>query len=141
MARNAPATYGTALRCWDDADAFFTTCTGLESVIQDVYHVITNRHFLGPGGEDRGEDITRWPGMPAEQLARRGPVLSEVITRDDRIQTADVTVSATPITIKSTLYTGTVDIRCVTAFGPFRRVFAFNSLSVADITNILQGGA
>jgi hypothetical protein len=141
MARNAPTTYGTSLRCWDDADAFFSTVTGIEAIAQDLYHRFTNATVLGPGGEDWGEDITRWAGMDAAKLSRRGPVLSEVATRDPRILTADVAVSATPIRVKSTLYNGTVDITCTTALGPFRRVFGFNSLTVADITNILQGEA
>lgn len=119
----------------DDADALFSTCTGLDVVAQEIYHRMTNRTVLGPGGEDFGEDVTKWVGMDPAKLARRGPVLSEVLQRSERIDTADVKV--TPSRIAGTRWAGRIEVTCTTALGPFRRVFRFNALTVEDITNRL----
>ncbi len=138
MARNAPAAYGLTVSTWDDADDLFSTVDWIEGVAQDLYHRFTNRIVLGPGGDDWGEDVTKWAGMDPALLAMRGPVLQEVAERDPRIDHADVAVSAKQINFRGTLYEGTIDITCYTAEGPFRRVFAFNSASVEDITAILE---
>lgn len=139
MARNDPAAYGLTLDCWDDCDELFSTVDGLEGIAQDLYHRFTNATVLGPGGEEWGEDITKWPGMDPAKLARRGPMLAEVATRDPRIETADAKVNASRIA--GSLWAGTIDITCTTALGPFRRVFGFNASTVADITNALEGEA
>lgn len=139
MARNPAAAYGLTLSCMDDVDALFSTVDGIEGIAQDMYHRLTNATVLGPGGEEWGEDLTRWPGMPADKMARRGPYLAEVITRDERIDSADVDV--VPSRIAGTRWAGTVQIVAHTALGPFRRVFGFDSKTVADITNILEGEA
>ncbi len=139
MASNDPAAYGLTVSCWDDADEFFTTINGIEGIAQDLYHRWTNDVFLGEGGEDEGIDVTKLAGMPADKLARRGPILAEVATRDERIESADVRVI--PSRIAGTRWAATIEGVFYTALGPFRRVFAFNDREIADITNALEGDA
>jgi hypothetical protein len=138
MAHNAPATYGLTISTRDDADEFFSTVDGIEGIAQDLYHRFTNDTVLGPGGEDWGKDVTKFAGMPAAQLARRGILLQTVAEQDPRIDHADCKVSAAQINFRGTLYTGKIDITCYTALGPFRRVFGFNASTVADITATLE---
>jgi len=141
MARNDPAAYGRSLRVWDDADDVFSTVTGIDVVVQLVYHKLTNDTVMGPGGEEWGIDVTKFAGMDPARLSRRGPVIKEVLERDERIGTADVRVNVTQINFRGTLYAGSLDITCYTAQGPFRRIFGFNDKTVADITAILEGAS
>lgn len=130
MARNPRKAYGKSLRCWDDATNDFATTTGIEVVAQAAYHRITNEVVLGPGGADYGEDVRKWAGMDAAKLARRGPVLSEVLQRDPRIDSADVRVE--PTNIKGTLWSARITMVCTTALGPFRRVFSLQQVTTEE---------
>ena len=131
MARNAPAAYGRSLRVWDDATDDFAVVTGLPVVSQAAYHRLTNDTVLGPGGEEFGIDVRKWAGMDPALLARRGPMLAEVLTRDPRIETADVRI--TPTRVAGTIWTATIEIVCNTALGPFRRVFRLSDKSLDEI--------
>lgn len=137
MAKNAPNLYGETIDCWDDADEFFSTVSGIDSVTQDLYHRLTNDSFLGEGGEDEGIDVTKWAGMDPAKLARRGPMIAEVATRDERIDACDVKI--TPTKIADTRYTATMKITATTALGPFRRVFAMSDVALVDITDTWTG--
>lgn len=137
--RNARAAYGLTISCVDDADELFSTVDGVEGVAQDLYHRFTNATVLGPGGEEWGEDVTRWAGMDPTKLARRGPVLAEVAQRDERIEAADVTITAAPSTVGGTLYEATIEVIAYTAAGPFRRVFGLAEKTLDDITRIMEG--
>lgn len=126
MAKNAPSSYGKDIRCYTDADALFSTVTGVDLVKQDAFHRITTDSVLGPGGDGWGFDCRRLLGMSTRVLAGMQPFLSEVLQRDDRIQSADVTLAATTTR-------GLADViikaACVTEEGPFELV-----MSVQDLT-------
>lgn len=140
MARNAPAVYGLTLDTRSgDLDPFFSTVDGIEGVAQDLQHRLSNDTVMGPGGEDWGINLRRLCGMPAAQIVRQGPRISDVIQRDDRIDSADVRVKLTKGTRFEGVYAGTVEVTAMTALGPFRRVFGFNDFTVAEITEILEG--
>jgi hypothetical protein len=136
MATNDPAAYGLTLDCLEDVDEAFSTIDGVEGVVQDAIHRITNATVLGPGGDDWGIDVTKFAGMPASLLARQGPIVSEVLQRDTRIKTADVDIA--PVRQAGSLVFATMTVSCTTGAGPFRRVFALSSLSVDDITAELE---
>lgn len=128
MAANEPEAYGVDIRCFTDADPFWSTATGLESVRQDAYHRITTDDVVGPGGVGWGYDCRRLLGMPAGQLPAQQALIRAALLRDERISEADVTITTTTRT------GGQVDvvltIRCVTAAGPFDFV-----VSVLDLTS------
>ncbi len=94
MATNDPSAYGISIRCMSDADDLFTSVTGIDLLIQDIFHVITQKDFLGPGGDDRGIDVRDFIGMSDDELASQAPLVAEVIARDDRIDYADVVLTA-----------------------------------------------
>lgn len=133
MATNPSANYGTDLACFYDADPFFSGVTGIESVRQDAFHRVTTDDVLGPGGVGWGKDCRRLLGMHTRDLAAQQPIYSNVLLKDERIESADVTITAT------TNKNGLADVRfeaiCVTAFGPFDLV-----LSILDLTTVTIEG-
>lgn len=130
MARNVPSAYGTDIACTRDADALFSSVTGLDVVKQAALHRLTADSVLGPGGDGWGYDCRRLAGAPASKLQGLQPVLSEVLQRDDRILAADVKITATTTR-------GLADVRieatCLTAEGPFDLVLNISDLTSATI--------
>jgi hypothetical protein len=133
MAVNPAQYYGTDIACINDADELFTEATGLQVVIQDVIHRITTTSVLGPGGDDWGYDLRNLLGATTKELARMQPTITEVIQRDDRIETADVTLTAT-----TTNGLADIDVRieCTTALGPFTLTSPLSELTTLDLENL-----
>lgn len=100
MATNA-SDYGRDVLCVLDADELFSDGVGLDIVRQDALHRITTDDVLGDDGTSSilivgwGFDCRRLLGLPASQLAAYQPILSEVLTRDPRVLSADVTLTPT----------------------------------------------
>lgn len=92
--------FGTDIACVYDADAFFSTTSGIDLVRQDAIHRLLTDDILGDDGTGSlviagwGYDVRRLLGMPASRLASMQPVLSEVLTRDERVDSADVTLTS-----------------------------------------------
>jgi hypothetical protein len=57
--------YGTDVRCVFDANALWTSTTGLQAVEQDLIHRLLTDNVLGPGGDGWGYDVRKLLGMPA----------------------------------------------------------------------------
>lgn len=94
MATNPAAYYGKDLACVADCDELFSEVEGIKVVVQDAIHVLTNDNFLGPGGIDRGYDCRKLLGATQRELTLAQPIITEVLCRDDRIDTADVELTA-----------------------------------------------
>lgn len=123
--------YGTDVRCVFDADALWTATTGLQAVEQDLIHRLLTNNVLGPGGDGWGYDVRQLLGMPARELAGKQPMLVEVLTRDERVQTADVTLT---VTTTNGLSDVTLDVTCVLFTGKvFRYVKSIRDLAAGDI--------
>ncbi len=132
MAVNLAASYGRDIACLRDSDDLFTEAVGLDVVRQDAFHRITTDNVLGDDGTGSlvivgwGFDVRRLVGMNASKLAAHQPILSSVLTRDPRIDHADVTL--TPTTTR-----GLADVQvravCTTALGTFPLVIK----SVVDL--------
>lgn len=133
MAVNPDNQYGLDIACVDDADELFTEVSGVNLVAQDMIHRITTDHVLGPGGDDWGYDMRNLLGAKTEVLARMQPTVTEVIQRDERINTADVTLTATT---RNGLADIDVRIECTTAFGPFTLTSALSDLTTFDLENL-----
>jgi len=131
MAINAASTYGLDIACIRDADELWSEVSGIELIRQDTIHVITCEDFIGPKGNKRGFDVRTLIGKKQGELSKYGPTVSEVITRDERIPTADVTFTAT--TNSRGLLDVLVNIICMTAFGPFSIVKLASELTADDI--------
>lgn len=127
MAANPASYYGTDIRCMTDADPFLSAATGLEIVRQDAFHRITTDDVLGPGGVAWGRDIRRLLGAPARDLPAQQASFEEVLQRDQRIQRATVTLTATA---RNGIADVTFEAECITALGPFSLI-----LSVQELTN------
>jgi hypothetical protein len=136
MARNAASAYGRDIRCVRDADALFTEAVGLDVVKQDAIHRLTTDNVLGDDGtgslviEGWGFDVRRLLGMSASKLASHQPILTEVLTRDPRIDTADVQLERT---VTAGLEDIVITVDCTTALGPFRLVRRVSDLSADDL--------
>lgn len=138
MAINPPSAYGRDLACFYDADEIFSDDVGIAIVKQDTFHRLTTDDVLGDDGTGTfviagwGFDVTRLLGLPATELPGKQLVISEVLQRDLRILTADVTLTATR---QNGLDDVLVEVHCMTAEGPFSIV-----LSVLELVT-LQGAA
>jgi hypothetical protein len=134
VAQNPALNYGVDIACVEDADELFSEVSGIPLVVQDMIHRITQKSFLGPNGDDRGIDVRKFCGAPQQDLTRAQPEIIEAITRDDRIQSADVTLTYTEGP------DGTADaslrIDGVTALGPFSLVSQLSTLAAFDLENI-----
>lgn len=117
MAANSPEAYGRDIKCIADADNLLTEAVGLDVVVQDVIHVITQEDFLGPGGDGRGIDVRTFSGLKQNDLTARQPIVAEVIERDDRIDRADVTL--TEVKRPGGLLDIEISVACETTLGPF----------------------
>lgn len=133
MATNPASYYGTDLACINDADELFSEVSGINLIIQDTIHRITTTSVLGPGGDDWGYDLRNLLGASTAELARMQPTITEVIQRDDRIDTADVTLTAT---ITNGLADIDVRIECTTALGPFTLTRPLSELTTLDLENL-----
>lgn len=135
MSENAPNLYGRDIRCVRDADDLFSEVEGIDVVFQDALHRITTDDILG-GDEGIivgwGYDVRRLVGMPASKLGAQQPIVAEVLTRDPRIQSADVTLTATTTN-------GLADVllraNCLTALGPFSIVRKVSELTAEDLSS------
>lgn len=127
MALNPPGAYGLDLGCYQDADSSWSSVTGIDLVRQDSFHRVTTTNVLGPGGNSWGRDARELLGMPAHLVARQAPAYVDVLTRDERVLSAAVTL--TPITYPD----GTADVEfsaeCMTDEGPFSLVFPVSALT------------
>lgn len=132
MAQNPAAAYGRDVACVEDADEFFTDIEGLGVVMQDAIHRITTDSVAGDSEEafDWGYDCRRLLGMPADELAAMPPILVEVLTRDDRIDSAEVTLTATTTRGLADIE---IAVTCTTAAGPFSFVKSVLDLTGADL--------
>lgn len=136
MARNPAASYGRDIRCVGDADALFSTVEGLAVVEQDALHRLSTDDVLGDDGtgsfviEGWGFDCSRLLGLPTSRLSAYQPVLSEVLQRDPRIDSAEVTI--TPVVTNGV---ADVEIRafCRTKLGPFSIIRRVSQLSTSDL--------
>lgn len=136
MAFNEPAAYGKDLRAVFDADALFSTAEGVDVVYQDALHRLLTDDILGDDGtgslviEGWGFDCRRLLGLNASRLQSHQPILTEVLTRDPRIQSAQV--SLTPVRTNG-LEDVEIVARCDTALGPFTIVKRILELQAADL--------
>jgi hypothetical protein len=130
MAQNSAYSYGTDIACLSDADDMFSEATGISVVVQDAVHAITVDDFLGPGGNGRGWDCRKLLGMKINELTAYQPIVAEVLTRDDRILTADVQLTATTTRGLADVL---MAIRCETALGPFELIKSVLDLTESDI--------
>src|SRR6185295_2331540 len=94
MAQNPASAYGEDIRCISDADDLFSVVSGVDLIVQDSIHVVTQKDFLGPGGDGRGYDVRDLIGSRHEDLALQQPIIADVIARDDRVSSADVELTA-----------------------------------------------
>lgn len=123
--------YGTDVRCVFDADTLWTATTGLQAVEQDLIHRLLTDNVLGPGGDGWGYDVRRILGMPTRAIPGLQPVLVEVLTRDERVRTADVTLTATTT---NGLADVILDVTCVLFTGKtFRYIKSIRDLTAGDI--------
>jgi hypothetical protein len=114
--RNPSAYYGSDIACINDADELWSEVSGLKLVVQDALHRITCDSVLGPKGADWGYDLHNALGAKQPDLNRLQPRLIDVLTRDDRINTADVDLTAVNA---GGLVDISIHIKLDTQFGPF----------------------
>jgi hypothetical protein len=111
MAVNPSALYGRDLGALADCDDLFTDIEGLGVVSQDALHSITQENFLGVSGDGRGMDVRLLIGIDTADLKNAQLEISEVLTRDDRVDSADVALTESvhngfaDVTMKITLTT------------------------------------
>jgi len=133
MATNPETYYGLDLACVSDADEMFSEAVGLDVVFQDAIHRLTCDSVLGPDGDDWGYDCRRLLGAKDSELALLQPTLVEVLTRDDRVDGADVALTSVltnglrDVQISATLYT---------ALGPFSFTKSVTELTTSDLENL-----
>ena len=122
MAFNEPAAYGRDVRAVLDADTLFSSVEGIDVLYQAAIHRITTDSVLGDDGtgslviDDWGFDCRRLLGMHASKAKAYQPILAERITRDPRIDSAQIIITPTRVNGLEDL-----EIRgeCQTALGPF----------------------
>lgn len=130
MATQPATNYGRDIACITDADAFFTDVTGLGCITQDAIHRLTTDDVLGPGGDGWGFNVRRLLGGSTSALAGMQPVLSEVLQRDPRILTADVTLTPT---VTNGFADVLISVVATTALGPFSFIKSVQQLTASDI--------
>ncbi len=136
MAENTASDYGRTFRCVADMDEQFSAIAGLAGAQQSAIHRLTADDVLGDDGTGSlvtpfGYDCRRLLGMREDELATMPPVLSEVLQRDPRIETADVAL--TPISRSGQLVDVAMSVQCTTALGPFSFVKAVSELTASDL--------
>jgi hypothetical protein len=117
VATNPEEYYGRDIVCVQGADALFSEVVGIGVVRQDAIHRVLTDDVLGPGGDGWGRDCRSLLGIKAELAPSYAPIFEEVLTRDERVLTAEV-----QILIESSLTqlkTLTFEASCTTDLGPF----------------------
>lgn len=130
MAQNPAQDYGVDVACVVDADEFFSEAEGVDVVMQDALHAITQEDFLGPGGDGRGIDVRKFIGANQTFLTSQQPLITEVLERDERITHADVVLTA--ITANG-LADVQIEITGFTDAGPFTLTRKISDLTAADL--------
>ena len=123
--------YGVDLGCYLSTDPLFSSVSGIDVVRQDALHRLITDSVLGPAGDDWGYDCRRLLGLPDSRLASVQPLISEVLERDERIQTATVTVRA--VRAQNGARNVYVEAVCATAAGPFDLVLDVTALTAQTI--------
>jgi hypothetical protein len=131
MSLNPASSYGADVRCTTDADELWSSCEGIAVVYQAALHRITTDSVIGPGGDGWGYDARRLLGLPASDLPGYQPILAEVLTRDPRIDSAEVTL--TPVLQLGAMVDVLLSAECTTALGPFSLVMPVSQLTSAII--------
>ena len=134
MSKNPDEYYGRDLACISDADELFSEASGIAVVVQDAIHRITTDHILGTNGIDWGYDCRRLLGAKQRELTLAQPTIAEALTRDDRIESADVTL--TQVTTDG-LIDATLDVTLYTAFGPFSFTTALSEITTLDLEQLV----
>lgn len=133
--------FGTDLYCdpvTEDADALFSTITGVPLVAQDLRHRLQVDSVLGPDGEFDFIDIRRLAGSTAGTASAYKARIKRCALKDQRIATADVIV--TESASSHGLVTLTITVACTTALGPFRLVFTLDpTIPTATLVDTLVG--
>lgn len=127
MAVNPTASYGYDVACYQDADAAWSAASGTDLVRDDAFHRVTTTDVLGPGGNSWGRDCRDLLGMPVHLVPRQAPAYVDVLTRDERVLSAVVTL--TPITLPGGQAEVIFDAQCMTDEGPFSLVFPVSQLT------------
>lgn len=136
MARNEPLAYGRDIACVFDADDVWTEVIGVALVRQDALHRLLTDDILGDDGTDSfrkvgwGFDVRRLLGKSDSELASFQPVIAEVLQRDPRVLTADVTLTATTTDGLSDVL---LDVKATTDLGPFSLVRSVQDLTAGDL--------
>lgn len=127
MAVNPDLSYGYDLGCYQDADAAWSSVSGTDLVRQDAFHRVTTVNVLGPGGNLWGLDCRELLGMPAHLVSRQAPAYVDVLTRDDLVLSAVVTL--TPVLTAGGQADVLFSAECMTDQGPFPLVFPVSELT------------
>jgi len=130
MAQNPAQDYGVDIACVVDADEFFSEAEGVDVVMQDCLHAITQEDFLGPGGDGRGIDVRKFIGANQTFLNSQQPLIAEVIERDERITHADVVLTAIVFNGLSDVQ---IEITGFTEAGPFTLTRKISDLTAEDL--------
>jgi hypothetical protein len=134
MATNPATYYGVELACVSDADELFSEVVGIGVVRQDAIHRLTVESVLGPNGDDWGYDCRKLLGMKSDELVRMQPTIIEVLTRDDRIETADVTLES--VINPNGMHDVKITVQCETALGPFEFTRFVSELTLEYLENL-----
>lgn len=135
MVQNPAEYYGKDLRCISDADELFSECEGIDVVVQDAIHRLTTDHVLGPNGVDWGYDCRKLLGASERDMRLAQPIIAEVLSRDDRVLSADVTLD--PIN-RSGVIDATLTVTLYTETGPFTLTRLISDMTDADLENLPQ---
>lgn len=133
MTYNPAQYYGVDIKCVSDADELFTEVTGVDCLTQDLLHRLTCDAVLGPNGDDWGYDCRRLIGANDDELKRMQSTISEVLSRDERVDSADVTLTSVAtngfvdIEVSATIYT---------ALGSFEFTRTLSSMTDADLEGL-----
>jgi hypothetical protein len=130
MAENPAQDYGVDVACVVDADELFSEAEGIDVVAQDALHAITQEDFLGEGGDGRGIDVRKFIGARQEFLDAQQPLVADVIERDERINHADVVLTATT---SNGLADVQIQITAFTDAGPFTLTRKVSDLKAEDL--------
>jgi hypothetical protein len=134
MASNPDKYYGLSVRCISDADEFFSTVSGIGVIAQDSIHRITCDSVLGSNGADWGIDIRQMVGAKQRELTLNQPRIIEVLERDDRIDSADVTL--TDIERSPGLHDIQIELHLETALGPFDLTRLLSEITETQLENL-----
>lgn len=134
MAINPDKQYGADIKCISDADELWTEVSGAGLVAQDAIHRITCDSVLGPNGADWGIDVRQMVGAKQRELTLNQPRIIEVLERDDRIDSADVTL--TDIERSPGLHDIQIELHLETALGPFEMTRMLSEITETQLENL-----